>query len=217
MESVLATPPRAERLAAAAGEVPLYAVSKPVLREVVGFDLHRGCVARAPRPAEQASPLAGLAERDRLRIVVAEGLSDPANIGALLRNARAFAADLVLLDPSGGDPLDPRAIRAAVGNTFVVPWRRTPIPAALNRLRAELPGLELLAATVGPRAEPLAARSLNALSPPRRLAVLVGNEGAGLSDELLELADREITIPIDPAADSLNVAAASAILLYALG
>ncbi|HBP21816.1 MAG TPA: rRNA methyltransferase, partial [Planctomycetes bacterium] len=190
---------------------------KAVLREVVGYDLHRGCVACAPRPAELPLPLGELAERGRLRILVAEGLSDPANIGALLRNARAFAADLVLLDPKGGDPLEPRAIRAAVGNTFVVPWRRVDLPRALSELRAALPGLELLAATVGPKATPLHARSLNQLSPPARLAVLVGNEGAGLSAELLDLADGEVTIPIDPAADSLNVAAASALLLYALG
>ncbi|MGE0709004.1 MAG: TrmH family RNA methyltransferase [Planctomycetota bacterium] len=211
VEAVLATPPRAARLARLAPPgCPVYAAPLACLREVVGYDLHRGCAAVAPRPALTALP--ALAGRARVRVAVAAGLADPSNVGALLRNARAFGVDLVLLDAAGADPLDPRALRAAMGNTFVLPVAvRRDLPAALAELRAALPELAVWAATLGDEARPLPE-----VSPPPRLALLLGNEGAGLPAPLRAAADLEVTIPVAPGCDSLNVAAASAVLLYAL-
>jgi tRNA G18 (ribose-2'-O)-methylase SpoU len=208
VESVLATPSRAERLEPLIPDgCPLYVAPRALLREIVGYDLHRGAIAAGVRPA--LGQLPELPAQGPLRIVVAQGLSDPANVGALIRNCRAFAIDVLVLDPKGADPLTPRAVRASMGNVFTLPFALCDPLAAVSELRAN--GVEILAATVRPNAEPI-----ENVTPGDRWALLVGNEGSGLSAPLLECAGREITIPIAPDADSLNVAAASAVLLYHL-
>jgi tRNA G18 (ribose-2'-O)-methylase SpoU len=204
VDSVLATPSRAERLQVPAG-VPLYVVEPALLDAVAGVAVHRGCLASAPRP--DPAPLPELTPD--ANVVVAVGLADPANLGAVARNARAFGVDLLVVGPEGADPWSPRAVRASMGNVFRLPVRRVDdVAQALATLR---PGRRVLAAMVGEGAQPLS-------SAPRGdpFVLLVGNEGAGLSAEVIALADAQLTIPMAPGADSLNVAAATAVLLYAL-
>ncbi len=208
LESILATPTRAERLEPLVPPgCPLYVAERALLREIVGYDLHRGAVAAGLRPVLDQLP--DFSARGPLRVVVAQGLSDPANVGALIRNCRAFGIDALVLDPKGADPLTPRAVRASMGNVFSQPFTICDPLAAVSQLRAA--GVEILAATVRPNAEPI-----ETVTTSPRWALLVGNEGQGLSAAILEQADREVTIPIAPAADSLNVAAASAVLLHQL-
>jgi tRNA G18 (ribose-2'-O)-methylase SpoU len=176
-----------------------------LLCEILGYDLHRGVVAAAVRPALDA--LGDVATVNR--VVVAQGLADPANVGALIRNCRAFGVDLLVLDPKGADPLTPRAIRASMGNVFGQRLAVTDTLLAVRQLRDA--GCTILAATVGE-----GAIDVRTLELPARWALLVGNEGQGLSAELIEAADREVTVPIDADADSLNVAAATAVLLHTL-
>lgn len=141
---------------------------------------------------------------------MAAGLSDPANLGALLRNAQALGASGVLVDPQGADPLESRAIRAAMGATFALPWWSPPdLAAELTDLKAR--GLTLVAASLGPAARPLAT-----YSTPAAFALLLGNEGSGLARNLLTLSDVELMIPMAGGADSLNVGAAAAVFLYGL-
>lgn len=213
VESILSEPGRAARLAALAGaRAPVYALAPELLAEVLGYPLHRGAAACALRPAPAAWPPAWLAARPRWRVLLAAGVADPVNVGLLVRNARAFGVDLLLLDPAAGDPLARRAIRASIGHVFAQPWARVPeARAALADLRALCPDARALAATLGPTATPLPA-----LTPPARAVLLVGQEEAGLPPALIAACDEQVTIPIDPAVDSLNVAAAAAVLLYAL-
>jgi tRNA G18 (ribose-2'-O)-methylase SpoU len=208
VESVLATPTRADRLGPHIPDgCPLFVAERALLREIVGYDLHRGVIAAGVRPPLDRVP--DLPPTGPLRVVVAQGLSDPANVGALIRGCRAFAVDLLVLDPKGADPLTPRAVRASMGNVFSQPLVICdPLDAIPGLLAADV---EILAATVRPGAEPI-----QSVKPGPRWALLLGNEGAGLTSEILELATREVTIPIAPAADSLNVAAASAVLLHEL-
>lgn len=210
VESVLVTPGKVERVSGWVPETcPLYVAERKLIEEVVGYDMHRGCAAVGRRPALDALP--DMRGREQLAVVVAEGLADPVNVGALVRNCRAFAVDLLLLDAKGADPLVPRAIRASVGNVFRQPLAvRTDLADCLTELR-EQTGARILAATVGG-----GATRLDALDPPERFVLLVGNEGRGLSEGLLAVADEQVTIPIAAEADSLNVAAASAVLLHRL-
>lgn len=211
VDSILATRPRAARLFASPGfqrrspRPQLFVAERPLLSQVVGYDFHRGCAAAGPRP--------GLGEPElgpTPRLLVAAGLSDPANLGALLRSAQALGASGALIDPQGGDPLSPRAIRAAMGATFSLPWSSPPdLLTSLRGLQAR--GVPLLATSLGPNARPLAD-----FEPPPAFALLVGNEGQGLAPEVLALADVELTIPMAGGADSLNVGAAAAVFLYAL-
>lgn len=154
-----------------------------------------------------AAALAG----PRWTALLVQGLADPQNLGSILRSARAFAVDLVLLDRRGADPLSRRAVRAAMGHGFAQPLALVDeLPAALAQLRTRH-GAAIWAATVSPRARPL-----GSLARPDRLVLLVGNEGVGLPATLCASADAELTIPISPGVDSLGVAAATAILLHAL-
>jgi tRNA G18 (ribose-2'-O)-methylase SpoU len=203
----LTTPARAERVAAAApAGCAVWTAEPAVLRQVVGYDLHRGCVAAARRPDLRLS-LDALEPRGPLRVVVAEGVSDPVNVGALIRNARAFGVDLVIVDPRGADPLVPRAVRASMGNVFAQPLA---VHDPLDALRA-LAGLgcETLAATVD-------GASVRGAPVPERWALALGHEGHGLSEAARALCARTVTVPLQEGADSLNVAAAGAVLLYAL-
>ncbi len=153
-----------------------------------------------------AAALAG----PRWTVLLVQGLADPANLGSILRSARAFAVDLVVLDRRGADPLSRRAVRSSMGHVFTQPLALADdLLAALTLLQDH--GATLWAATVGPRARPL-----GSLARPDRLALLVGNEGVGLPAALCAQADAELTIPIAPEVDSLGVAAATAILLHAL-
>lgn len=200
--------------------------SREHLRAVLGFDLHRGVIACARRPAALAPdlalttcpigpvlgaiPLADLLARPAYTILLIQGLADPANLGSIVRSARAFAVDLVLLDRRGADPLSRRAIRAAMGHVFGQPLALLgDLAAAADLLRSA--GATLCAATVGPRARPL-----ETVVRPPRMVLMVGNEGLGLPAPLLARADLELTIPIASGVDSLGVATAAAILLHTL-
>jgi tRNA G18 (ribose-2'-O)-methylase SpoU len=215
IESIVCTPRQRARLVVPEG-VPVIELRKDAIVELAGFDFHRGVLACAKRPAARVS--LGEAERERLRgrervrVVVAEQLADPRNLGAVVRNAAAFAADLLVVDARGADPYSRLAIRAGVGNVFRIPLVVSEdLPRTVAELSREL-GAEVLAAT--PREDAVA---LDRFRAPERLILLVGNEGAGLSEPLLGLATQHVRIPIAPESDSINVAAATAVLLYAFG
>ena len=212
VESIVCTPRQRARLVVPDG-VPVIELRKPQIAELAGFDFHRGVLACAKRPAtrvglseEQRSRLCG---RERLRIVVAEQLADPRNLGAVVRNVAAFSGDLLVVDARGADPYSRLAIRAGVGNVFRMPIVVSDdLPRTVAELSRELRA-EVIAAT------PQGAVELGHFRVPKRLVLLVGNEGAGLSEPLLELAAHRVRIPVAAESDSINVAAATAVLLYA--
>lgn len=216
---LLGTAAHLERLAA---DCPTYTADRPLLRAVVGFDLHRGVIACAERPRElrrdlshHTCPIApvGFALDDLLArpawtVLLVHRLADPANLGSIVRSARALGVDLVLLDRRGADPLERRSIRAAMGHVFAQPLALTAdLTAAVRLLRSR--GGVVWAATVGPRA-----RDIAAVHRSNRLVLCVGNEGDGLPPDLCDLADLEVTVPIADGVDSLGVAAATAVLLH---
>ncbi len=201
--SVLTTPTALSRLEHwLPAHVPRLVAPPAMLREVVGYAFHRGVLALAPRPVPQ------LPKRWHT-VVVAERITDPSNVGALVRNVRALGADALFIDAQSGDPFGRQAIRASMGCCFHVPIVRGDLVSMLQNLRLAHPELRCIAAACQPGAV-----SLRGFGWPARCAVLVGNEGYGLSAALLDMADVQVRIPMAPGADSLNVAAATAILLY---
>jgi tRNA G18 (ribose-2'-O)-methylase SpoU len=217
VRAVLLTPSHRARLGVMIPEgVEVLEAEAALVRVVVGFDFHRGCLAVMERP--RTPSIDEVAARARAwpsgprTVLVAEGLADPANLGAVIRNARAFGVDLVL-HGGGADPWSRRAIRAAMGHGFGLPVvHADDLPAAVAVVRPALgPGARTVAAVVRAGAVPL-----SRYRAPERVVLLVGNEGAGLSEPLRALADDAITIPLAAGVDSLNVAAATAVLLWAL-
>jgi TrmH family RNA methyltransferase len=139
-------------------------------------------------------------------IVVLAGLQDPGNVGTLLRSAEAFAASGVLLLPGTASPWNPKALRASAGSAFRVP--------AIAASEAE--ALDLLAQHNVPAIAAVAREGTPISGAPlaNACALLIGNEGAGLSDSLLAAAAHCITIPMPGNVESLNAAIAGSLLLY---
>ncbi len=197
-------------------DTPLFVASREVLSEVAGFDVHRGCLALGDR-GEARPPAALLAAPGCPSVVlVLEGLTDPDNVGALFRNAMAFAADAVLLSPRCCDPLYRKAIRVSMGASLCLPTARfEDWPGDLAVLRAA--DYRVVALDPGPGAidlAPSSERLSDQLGP--RVALVLGREGPGLSDELRAAADLRLRIPMAPGFDSLNVATAGALALQHL-
>ncbi len=211
--SALVTPPALDALGAALADarVPTYLVRQSIVNAIVGIEFHHGCLAVGERGAEQ-TPEAVLAEARGASVVLLEGLGDASNVGAIFRNALAFGAGAALLSPGTADPLYRKAIRVSAGAAVVLPFARLDDwPRDLERLRDG--GYTLLALT--PRAEAVDITAIGTRCPrPPRVALLLGTEGRGLSAGALAAADLQVRIPMAPAMDSLNVAAAGAVALH---
>jgi tRNA G18 (ribose-2'-O)-methylase SpoU len=212
LRSLLLTDAAAAALAAVVGrvpaEVPIYVAGHAVMNGVVGFNIHRGCLALVERPAARSLSAADLAGANRL--LVLEGVNNPDNVGGLFRAGAALGTGLVVLGPDCGDPLYRKAIRTSMGATLGLPWRQAPDwPATLADVRRA--GLTVVACT--PASD---AASLYEVELPVRAAVLVGAEGPGLSAAALAQADLRVRIPMHGGVDSLNVTTAAAIVLSAL-
>lgn len=213
VRSVLVTPQALAALTASVtadqlAQVPVYVVDPVVMTAVVGFHLHRGCLALAERPPLtllRATALSGLR-----RVLVLEGVNNPDNIGGLFRSALAFDVDLVVLGPGCGDPLYRKAIRTSMGATLDLPYAGADAwPEALDWLRAA--GLHVLALTPAPDAVPL-----EQVPPPARVALVCGTESHGLTAHALARADRRVRIRTTDRVDSLNVTVAASIALHHL-
>lgn len=203
IRSILVSPAKLPRLPPVDPAVRVLVAELPLQRTTVGFGLHRGVVASAERP-EPLDPATIL--RGANRVVIAERMNDLENLGSLFRNARAFGADAVLLDPETADPLGRRPVRVSMGHVLHVPFARLqPWPSALDVVRDA--GLRIVALA------PDGDDGLDDL--PDRCAFLIGSEGPGLTERALGAADRCARIPMAPEVDSLNVATAAAIALSA--
>ncbi len=180
------------------------------MQRLTGFNFHRGVLALVRRPpVPPVEPwLAGL--RDDLPLVLAEHLVDVDNVGSVFRNARALGAAGVLLDDTSADPLYRKAVRTSMGTVLDLPWTQAVRGTAWAQVRAA--GYRLMALTPAPGAVPLRDAILEARGG--RLAIVVGNEGAGLTDEALAACEVRVRIPMEEGADSLNVATALALALY---
>ena len=184
---------------------PVYGGGERVRQVVSGLGVPLAIIALFHRPARPTvAELAATASR----LVVAEAVDNPANMGSIIRNAAALGWNGLVLDHTSADPLARRSTRVAMGTVFSLPHART---TTLAQDLAALEGWQLVAMTPAP-----AALDLHDLVPADRLAVLIGSERGGLSDELLSLAT-PVRIPMAAGVDSLNAAAATAIACYALG
>jgi tRNA G18 (ribose-2'-O)-methylase SpoU len=187
---------------------PVYVADASVLAEIAGVRFHQGCVALAERPPETpAGSLLDVAGRRLLLLL--EDLTDPDNVGGAFRNAFAFGVDAVLLSSRCSDPLYRKAIRTSLGATLQIPFARAPDWIRLLECTREA-GYRRLALT--PDADALDVARLPTL--PERVALIVGNEGEGLTGATRAAADRRVRIPMAPGADSLNVAVACGIALH---
>lgn len=192
----------AEVLAALPESVPAYVVPQHVMDGVVGFSIHRGILALGERgtPLEPADVLRGASV-----IVGLVGLTNHDNVGGIFRNAAAFGASGVLLDPSSCDPLYRKSIRVSAGAALIVPFARC---ASMDEMFELLAAAHIEPIALTPRGE----EAIDSI-PSARRALLLGTEGSGLPDDVLARS-RCVRIDMAPGFDSLNVAVASGIALH---
>jgi tRNA G18 (ribose-2'-O)-methylase SpoU len=189
-------------------QAPVYVGEPAVLRELTGFHVHRGAIASMHRP-HSVDP--AVLVRTARRVVVLEDVVDHTNVGAVFRSAAGIGADAVLVTPRCADPLYRRAVRVSMGTIFQVPWARIPWPEGVGLLQEH--GMVVAALALTQDAVDL---DEVARSAPERLALVLGTEGDGLSEDAVGAADLVVRIPMRAGVDSLNVAAAAAVALWAV-
>ena len=196
-------------------DTPVYVAPQSVMDDVVGFHIHRGCLAEGARTPEP--PLHQLIDDAYARpILILEDLTNHDNVGGIFRSALALGAGGVILTTRTADPLYRKAIRVSMGATLQLPFSRTPsTDNALNTLRDH--GYATVALCTDPDAHDLRElRNHAALAHRPPAALLIGTEGQGLTRAALDRADARARINLPPSADALNAAAAATVALYEL-
>jgi len=140
------------------------------------------------------------------RLILLDGLQDPGNVGTIIRSCDAFGADGLILSENSADINSPKVIRSAMGSAFRLPVCRGNLTELLLELKAE--GVELISSVLNKGAE-----KLGSFVFPGKCCVIIGGEGAGISQEAANLCGRELYIPIKNA-ESLNAAVAASIIMY---
>ena len=193
----------------AAANVPVYTSDSDTITELTGFKLIRGAICAMRR---KNLPAPDEICRNAQRIAVLENVVNPTNVGAIFRSAAALGIEAVLLTDTCTDPLYRRSSRVSMGTVFQVPW---------TYLNGTLTDMELLKG-MGFRTAAMALVDDSVdiddkcLNSEDRLAVILGAEGDGLSDQTISSSDYTICIPMSNEVDSLNVAAASAVAFWQL-
>jgi tRNA G18 (ribose-2'-O)-methylase SpoU len=201
--------PDVQALLAPRSDVPVYVVPAAVAEQVTGYAVHRGILAAMHRPNLPAPEEVLVGAR---RVVVLEDIVDHTNVGAMFRAAAGIGADAVLVGPRCADPLYRRSVRVSMGTVFQVPWTRLPDWPTAGAVLHEA-GFHIAALALADDAVPL---DVFAAAPPEKAALMLGAEGDGLSRRAAAIADTVVTIPMRGGVDSLNVAAAAAVAMWAL-
>ena len=183
----------------------IYVAEKALMSEIVGYKLHDGVMALAVEPDE-----ADFANFDD-RIIAMNAIVDSENVGAIVRNAAAFDMTSVLIDSESSSPYLRRAVRVSLGNIFKCKHHISKdFVLDLQYLRDEY-GYSIIAAEISDNSI-----SLKDFDFPSKCVIVFGNEGRGISADVLNICDSIVKIPINPESDSINVAASSAVFFYEL-
>jgi TrmH family RNA methyltransferase len=187
--------------------VEVMRLTEEVFGSVVETQSPQGVAALLVPPVWVLEDVMGSGESAAL-ILIAVGLQDPGNLGTLVRSAEAFGATGVLTTPGTVSAWNQKALRASVGSVFRVP--------VVGVTASEIEGLKgrgvrLIAALGSDGADVIAAQEMDFTAG---CAVMIGNEGAGLSAEWMEMSDARVTIPCPGPVESLNAAVAGSLLLY---
>ncbi len=187
--------------------VPIVELTPPVFDSAVETESPQGIAALADPPHFSLNDLLGHSPQ---LIVIAAGLQDPGNFGTLIRSVEAFGASGVLALPGTVSVWNAKVLRASAGSAFRVPVvAEKPAPAFAALAERGIPVYAAVPGSSGAEA-----RRCSQVDWTRPAALLIGNEGNGLSQDLLERADQLVSIPTPGPVESLNAAVAASVLLY---
>lgn len=189
-------------------DVPVFCAEFDILTQLTGFKLTRGMLCAMKRkPLQDVRTIC----ENKSRIVVLDKVMNPTNVGAIIRSAAALGMDAVILTPGCSDPLYRRAARVSMGTVFQIDWTFSSDD-TLDEIKSL--GFKTVAMALKDNSLSINDSRLNA---EKKLAVIMGTEGDGLSDKTIRDCDFTVKIPMYNGVDSLNVAAASAVAFYQLG
>jgi TrmH family RNA methyltransferase len=186
-------------------DVPVETVTPRVLEQLAGTDTPQGVIA-VLEPPHWA--LADIRPSRGAPVLVLDGVQDPGNVGTLIRTGFALGAVGALLLPGTAEPSNPKVMRSAMGATFRLPWVSLTEGELAHWVREVDATVWVTAADGTP---------VRRLPAPERLALVVGNEGAGVSAGVRQLARTSVAVPLTRGAESLNVAVAAGIVLFEVG
>lgn len=179
----------------------LYICPSSLLGKVSNVKTPQGVVFSCERPVAELRVLQGAK-----RLMVLEGLQDPGNLGTIIRTADAFALDGIILCEGCVDPTSPKVVRATMGAAFRMPIAAASLEQTVAFLREQ--NMPLYAAALSESSVPLTHVDLT------RAAVMIGNEGRGITKKAAALCTQQIIIPMDGRAESLNASVAASIIMY---
>ena len=191
-------------------EIPVYTADEELLCNLTGYHLTRGVLCAMRRP--QLPTVEEICQKAN-RIVILENVQNPTNVGAIFRSAAALGMDAVLLTPGCSNPLYRRSARVSMGTVFQIPWTFTGTwpEEGLEQLNAL--GFKTAAMALSDNSVSI---DDPALMAEEKLAILMGSEGDGLTEQTIARCDYTVKIPMYHGVDSLNVAAASAVAFWEL-
>lgn len=196
-----------------AENIPVYTADTELVTKLTGYTLVRGLWMTLKRKS-----VLSVEEfcQDKNRIAVLDDVVNPTNAGAIIRSAAALGMEGVLLNYSSVDPLSRRASRVSMGTVFQIPWTKASKSesegTALIRKLKSL-GFATVAMALTEDSTDI---DNDEIRKNEKLAVVLGNEGAGLPEETIYACDYRVMIPMHNGVDSLNVAAASAVSFWEL-
>ncbi|WP_033543610.1 TrmH family RNA methyltransferase [Planococcus sp. CAU13] len=185
------------------GGVPLYSVTAAVAKEISETEHSQGIFAHCAQPEFSTDEQANWT-----RLLLIDAVQDPGNIGTMIRTASAAGIDAVILGKGCADPFNPKTVRSAQGSHFQIPVVRGELTDWVPQLKSS--NIPVFGTSLQ-RAVPV-----HEAKTQERFGLIVGNEGSGVSPELLQLTDQNLVVPLYGDAESLNVAVATGILLYSL-
>ncbi len=191
-------------------EIPVYTADEELLCNLTGYHLTRGVLCAMRRP--QLPTMEDICATAK-RIVILENVQNPTNVGAIFRSAAALGMDAVLLTPGCSNPLYRRSARVSMGTVFQIPWTFTPSWPEEGMQQLKDLGFKTAAMALSDNSVSI---DDPALMAEERLAVLMGSEGDGLTEDTIAACDYTVKIPMYHGVDSLNVAAASAVAFWQL-
>ena len=190
-----------------ASHVDVATVTAPVMAALSPVRSSSAIVAIARRPSGEPADLYESDRRATPLVVIACDVQDPGNLGAIIRVAEAGGASGVVAVGASADPFGWKALRGSMGSALRLPVRRLADPAAAAA-DARRRGCRLLAAV------PRGGRSIFDVDLRQPTAILIGGEGPGLPQALIDDADERITIPMQTPVESLNAATTAALVVY---
>jgi TrmH family RNA methyltransferase len=188
------------------GQIDVLQLPKEILDQALTTEAPQPIAALVSLPAWTWNHLFSHPSLAAPLILVLAGLQDPGNLGTILRSAEAFGTSGVISLPGTVSPWNAKALRASAGSVFRLPFIDSTPDECFHRLRAA--GLRILTTAIH-GAQP--AESAHLAGP---IALLIGNEGNGVPEDLASRCDTAITIPTPGPVESLNAAVAASILLY---